>query len=326
MHKKRIAVIGAALAAGPLLLTGCAADSAGPSASAAEADAYDPVIAENFPDPDVLQTEDGYYAYSTESNRMTVPVAFSEDLVTWEQRGDAMPELPSWIIPGKNWAPEVTELAPDRYAMYFTATNFDPTFQCVGVAIASDPAGPFTVQGDGMLVCPPEEGGAIDATTVRVGDELHLVWKNDGNAIGVDTWIQSAPLSADGLSLTGEPVRMLMQDQPWEGDLVEAPTVVAHDDGFTLLYSANSYGAGDYGIGYATAPDLAGPWTKAEGPWVSTESTGDRVIGPGGQDVVTGPDGEPRLVFHGWDDALSYRMLYVAPMSWNGLEPVLEVE
>lgn len=332
MRSRRAIAIGAAVLAVPLALAGCSAGGGAASgdseteAPAAESGPFTPVIAENFPDPDVLQTEDGYYAYSTESNRKNVPVAFSEDLVTWEERGDALPELPSWIIPGKTWAPEVTELPSGGYAMYFTATNFRPAFQCIGVATATDPAGPFVVQGEGMLICPPEEGGVIDASSVLVGDQLHLVWKNDGNAIGVDTWIQTAPLSADGLTLTGPPVRLLKQDQAWEGDLVEAPTVVAHDDGFTLLYSANSYGAGDYAIGYATATALEGPWTKAEGPWMSTASTGDRVTGPGGQDVVTGPDGEPRLVFHGWDSALSYRMLYVAPLSWDGLEPVLEVE
>lgn len=321
---------GAAALVAVLALVGCAApggdaepDEGAGSAPESSA-ATEPVIAENFPDPDVLQTEDGYYAYSTESNRQNVPVAFSTDLETWELRGDAMPELPSWIIPGKTWAPEVTEVSPGNYVMYFTATNFAPTFQCVGVATATDPAGPFEIVGDEMLVCPENEGGAIDATTVRTDDGLHLVWKNDGNALGVDTWIQTAPLSDDGLTLEGEPVRLLKQDQEWEGEVVEAPTVVAHDDGFTLLYSANSYGAEFYGIGYATADELEGPWTKVEGPWVSTETTDNRVLGPGGQDVITGPDGEPRLVFHGWDEAFSYRVLYVAPLEWDGREPVVD--
>lgn len=315
-----------------LALAGCSGENVGDGAgeptedAAAASGPTTPVIAENFPDPEVLETDDGYYAYSTESNRQNMPVAFSEDLVEWEMVGDGMPTLPSWIIPGKTWAPEVTELEPGRYAAYFTATNFQPTFQCVGVAIASDPAGPFEVQGDGMLVCPPEEGGAIDATTVLVDDVWHLVWKNDGNAIGVDTWIQSAPLTADGLALAGEPVRMLQQDQPWEGELIEAPTVVERDGELTLLYSANSYGGDEYAMGYATAPAIEGPWTKAEGPWVSTASTGDRVRGPGGQDVVTGPDGADRLVFHGWDPSYTYRMLYIAPLEWDGTTPIVSFD
>lgn len=296
-----------------LAATGCAS---GPDLT--------PVLREDFADPDVLRVDDGYVAYSSDGNRMNVPVATSDDLRSWELGDDALPELPSWIIPGKTWAPEVTEISPGRFVMYFTATNFQPTFQCIGVAVSDDPLGPFTVQGDGMIVCPPEEGGAIDATTVQVDGDWHLVWKNDGNAIGVDTWIQTAPLTPDGLALAGEPVRMLKQDQAWEGNLIEAPTIVTHDDGrLTLLYSANDYGGDEYAMNYAVADDLAGPWEKADGPWISTESLDEEVRGPGGQDVITGPDGESWLMFHGWDASYTYRMLHAAPLAWDGAEPRL---
>ncbi|MFC7431336.1 MULTISPECIES: glycoside hydrolase family 43 protein [unclassified Agrococcus] len=317
------AVVAAALA---LSVAGCGTADVAPQGGEADGPAWaSPVIADDFPDPDVLATDDGYYAYSTESNRRNVPVSFSEDLQRWESLGDAMPELPSWIVPGRTWAPEVTRLASGEYALYFTAHDFAASAQCIGVATAASPAGPFVVQGTGMLVCDEAQGGAIDATTVRVDDVLHLVWKNDGNAVGVDTWLQAAPLQADGLSLAGEPVRLVQQDQDWEGALVEAPTIVAHPEGLTMLYSANDYGSDDYAIGYATAPSLSGPWTKHEGPWITTASTGEHVVGPGGQDVVEGPDGEPRLVLHGWDAAFTYRSMYVAPLSWDGLEPVSEL-
>lgn len=308
-------------------VTACSTGAAEPEASADAGPAWaTPVIRENFPDPDVLATDDGYYAYSTESNLQNVPVAFSEDLVEWEDVGDAMPDLPSWIVPGRTWAPEVTQLGEGAFALYFTAHDFAASAQCIGVATAPSPAGPFVVQGDGMIVCDPEQGGAIDATTVRIDGVLHLVWKNDGNAVGVDMWIQFAPLSDDGLAVTAEPTRMIHQDQSWEGTLVEAPTVVVHDEGLTLLYSANDYGGDEYAIGYATAPTLAGPWTKHDGPWVTTASTGDGILGPGGQDVVVGPDGEPRLVLHGWDGAFTYRSMHVAPLAWDGLVPVSELE
>jgi arabinan endo-1,5-alpha-L-arabinosidase len=313
MTRRRATVAAAALAALAAVATGC---SSGPDLA--------PVLRENFADPDVLAVDGAYVAYSSDRNRMNVPIATSDDLRTWELGGDALPDLPSWIIPGKTWAPEVTEISPGRFVLYFTATNFQPTFQCIGVATADDPRGPFTVQGGEMLVCPPDEGGAIDATTVQVDGQWHLLWKNDGNAIGVDTWIQTAPLTDDGLALAGEPVRLLKQDQAWEGDLIEAPTVVAHEDGgFTMLYSANSYGGDEYAIGYATADELTGPWEKAEGPWMSTETVDDAVRGPGGQDVVTDADGRSWLVFHGWDSSYTYRMLHAAPLTWEDRAPRL---
>ncbi|MET2011809.1 glycoside hydrolase family 43 protein [Microbacterium chocolatum] len=301
----------ALLAAGSL--TGCAT---GPE--------FAPVIRDDFADPDVIVADGRYVAYSSHANLKNVPVAVSDDLETWEMQADALPDLPLWIIPRKTWAPEVVEIEAGRYVMYFTATNFQPALQCIGVAVSDDPLGPFEVAGDEMLVCPPEEGGAIDATTVRVDDTWHLVWKNDGNAIGVDTWMQTAPLTDDGLALAGEPTRMLKQDQPWEGTLIEAPTIVAHDDGgFTMIYSANSYEGDEYAMGYAVADSLTGPWEKADGPWVSTESLEGAVRGPGGQDVVVAADGNHRLLFHGWDSSYTYRMLHVGPLRWDGDVPVL---
>ncbi|WP_322409691.1 glycoside hydrolase family 43 protein [Microbacterium invictum] len=311
---RRRGVAGSALCfALVVMASGCAA-----------APTLEPVLREDFADPDVLEVDGGYVAYSSDGNRRNVPVATSDDLRSWELREDALPDLPSWIIPGKTWAPEVTEISPGRFVMYFTATNFRPTYQCIGVAVADDPLGPFTVQGEEMLICPPDEGGAIDASTIQVDGDWHLIWKNDGNAIGVDTWLQTAPLTPDGLGLAGEPARMIKQDQEWEGDLIEAPTVVAHDEGgFTMLYSANSYGGDEYAIGYAVADTLEGPWQKAEGPWISTESLDEKVRGPGGQDVVTGPDGDSWLLFHGWDSSYTYRMLHVAPLTWEARSPQL---
>jgi arabinan endo-1,5-alpha-L-arabinosidase len=329
----------AAVAAVALLLGACgggdpaAAPAAGTTstggAAAAPADEPDdgpnPVIDDDFPDPDVLEVDDVYYAYATEGNLRNVRVARSTDLLEWEPLPDALPELPSWIIPGKTWAPEVTEIAPGQYVLYFTATNFRPTLQCVGVATATSPEGPFTVVGEGMLVCPEEEGGAIDASTFLDADGTrYLLWKNDGNCCGLDTWLQIAPLSADGLTLAGPTTKLVQQDQPWEGNLVEAPTLVERDGTYTLLYSANDYGGPAYAIGWATASSVLGPYTKGEEPLLTTAEVPE-YVGPGGQDVVVGPDGEDQLVFHSWYGERTYRGINVLPLQWQDGVPVVEV-
>ncbi|MCL3861044.1 glycoside hydrolase family 43 protein [Actinotalea sp. K2] len=289
--------------------------------------AVNPVIADDFPDPDVLEVDGVYYAYATNGNNRNVRVARSTDLVEWEALPDALPDLPSWVIPGKTWAPEVTELEPGRYVMYFTATSFQPTLQCIGVATSDSPEGPFEVVGDQMLVCPPDEGGAIDAATFRHEDgTLYLLWKNDGNCCGLDTWLYLAPLSADGTALVGEAVPLVQQDQPWEGNLVEAPTLVERDGTFVLLYSANDYGGDRYAIGYATAPAIEGPWTKDPEPLLTTALTQDRYVGPGGQDVVVGPDGQEYLLFHSWYGGTTYRAMIVLPLSWEDGRPVVAVD
>ena len=316
-------VAGAALVA--MTLTGCGGSPApaDPPSAANDGSGAAPVIDRNFPDPDVLRVDDTYYAYATEDNAKNVQIAESTDLQNWTVLNeDAMPDLPSWVIPGKTWAPEVTEVSEGNYVLYFTATNFDPALQCIGVATATSPVGPFEVQGEGMLVCPEDEGGAIDASTFTDDDGgLHLVWKNDGNCCGLDTWIQTAPLSADGLTLSGEPQKLIKQTLEWEGDLVEAPTIVPRESGYALLYSSNSYGDDRYNVGVATAPTLEGPWEKRDEPILSTESSEFRYLGPGGQDMVTGPEGQDYLIFHGWDSAFTYRGVHTAPLEWDGLMP-----
>ena len=276
-----------------------------------------PALNANFADPDVVEVDGTYFAYATNDNNRNVQVASSNDLFEWEVLPDALPDLPNWVIPGKTWAPEVTKLDDGTFVMYFTATNFAPTLQCIGVATAIDPAGPFTVQGDAMLICPEDEGGAIDASTVVIDDVLHLVWKNDGNCCGLDTWIQAAPLSPDGLNVAGDPVRMLKQTQAWEGALIEAPTIVTRGSRLVMLYSANFYGDDRYAVGAATADSMVGPWTKELDPILSTEGSAGIYRGPGGQDLVLGLDGTDYIVFHGWDNAYTYRALHVAEVEWD---------
>lgn len=286
------------------------------------------VIADDFPDPDVLEVDGTYYAYATNYGRTNVRVATSEDLLDWQvQQTDALPSLPSWVVPGKTWAPEVTRRDDGTFVMWTTTTNFRPALQCIAVATADDPLGPFEVQGDGMLLCPEDEGGAIDASTFVDDDgTTYLLWKNDGNCCGLDTWLYAAPLSEDLLTLAGDPVRLIKQDLPWEGDLVEAPTLVEREGTYVLLYSANGYYGEQYATGYATADSIAGPWTKHPEPLLSTDLADGAVVGPGGQDVVVAPDGSDVLVFHSWDDAITYRGMHVAPLDWVDGEPAVRLD
>ena len=302
-----------------LLLSACAAESpAGPTADPAPSvDAGpEPAVDRDFPDPDVLATDEGYVAYATNANLRNVQVAVSDDLQTWEVRTeDAMPALPTWAIPGKTWAPEVSSFEPGRYTMYFTATDAASGRQCIGRSVAEDPLGPFVSTDEGMLICPVDEGGAIDAGVAEVDGESYLLWKNDGNCCAQDTWLYASPLSADGAQLIGERIPLVKQTQAWEGDLVEAPTLVDRGDELVLLYSANGYGGDEYAIGIATAPALGGPWMKAPKPLLQTEGSPFR--GPGGQDLVAAPDGTLRMVVHSWNRSYSAREMHVFPAEWS---------
>jgi arabinan endo-1,5-alpha-L-arabinosidase len=302
--------------AGEDTATTASSPTAGTETGLAEGGEHNPVIDDDFPDPDLLEVDGVYYAYATNGNNRNVRVARSTDLVTWEALDDALPSLPSWVIPGKTWAPEVTDVG-DGYVMYFTATNFRPSLQCIGTAVADSPEGPFEVVGEEMLICPEDEGGAIDAATFLDNDGTrYLLWKNDGNCCGMDTWLQIAPLAADGLSLDGPTTRLVKQDLDWEGHLIEAPTLVERDGTYLLLYSANDYGGEDYAVGYATADEVTGPYTKDPDPLLASDTRDHQYVGPGGQDVVTGPDGQDHIVFHSWRGEMTYRAMNVLPLTW----------
>ena len=124
MMRKLLTV--AAVAA--LALTGCggAGDpvASGTPATPTESEEpmgfTNPVYAHNFPDPQILNTDDGYIAIATNGNGMNVQVLTSPDMVDWSQSVDAMPTLASWTSAGKVWAPEAIEWDDGTYRMYYT--------------------------------------------------------------------------------------------------------------------------------------------------------------------------------------------------------------
>jgi len=317
-------VTAAAFVAAAGCLSGCS-PAAPPTATSSPGAATVFAIDADFPDPDVLRVGKNYYAYATNSPASNVQLATSSDARTWTVTTvDPLPKLPSWASPGKTWAPDVSQVKPDVFVMYVVVANTKPALQCIAVATSSSPRGPFTPAGTGPLICPDGEGGAIDpATFVDTDGTRYLLWKNDGNCCGLDTWLQIAPLSRDGLTLTGAPTKLIKQTAAWEGSVVEAPTLVRRGSSYVLLYSANSYADGSYATGYATATSVLGPYRKHPVPLLSTESSKGRFVGPGGQDVVTTADGHDLLVFHSWDPAFVYRRLDVLPLSWKNGEPVV---
>jgi beta-xylosidase len=293
-------------------------------ATAAAAAARPPrfAIDRDFPDPDVLAVDGGYLAFATNAGAVNVQVAWSRDLESWElRREDALPVLPGWASRGRTWAPEVSVVG-GRYLMFFTAEHWPSGRQCVGVAVASNPEGPYDSASPKPLVCPLEDGGAIDASAFVDDDNAaYLLYKTDGNCCGRPTRIELSRLSADGTALVGGVRELIRQTQPWEGKLVEAPTLLKRDGRYVLFYSANDYAGSRYAIGYATAEAIGGPYAKADGPFLSTEGSGFAWLGPGGQDVAIAPDGSERLVFHSWDRAVRYRGINVATLSWENAVP-----
>lgn len=285
-----------------------------------------PVINSNFPDPDIIKVGNVYHAYATNSGGQNVQHAVSTDLRHWTSMPDAAPTLGAWVddncsfTPGGaddhcTWAPTVTAVN-GSYVLYYTARDRASQRQCVGVATSGSPDGPFQPVGTQPLVCPVSSGGAIDASTYAENGQLYLLWKADGNCCKLPAVINIQPLSADGLTVTGDATPLIHNDQPWEGAVVEAPTLMKRDRTYYLFYSANDFAGGAYTTGYATATSIAGPYTK-HGQLMSTDRFADPIIGPGGETLTTAPDGSTAIAFHGWNPTYKYRALYVRELDFS---------
>ncbi len=314
------------------------------AAAAPSAPAFVPVYKMDFPDPFVLEHQGEFLAYSTNSRFINLPIAASRDLVTWNSVDDpanpkkpldGMPLLAPWVKEGSTWAPEVIALG-GKWLLYYTANYAKKNHQCIGVATASSPRGPYRDTSIAPLLCQHDLGGTIDANPFRDSDgKLYLYYKNDGNRIGKPTEMWGQALAPDGLSLLGKPVSLLRNDRPWEAHVIEAASMVSSPNGYAMFYSANHYGwephqrLSPYAMGYADCRGPLGPCTDAPGNPI-LYSYKDRkagcLSGPGHQSLFQAR-GRNFIAFHAWAatagcrKADDKRYLYIAPLSWKDGKP-----
>ena len=292
--------------------------------------------------------EGGYLAFATNATglRANVQVARSSDLSQWsliKRNGslyDAMPTLPIWASPGHTWAPEVIRIG-GRYLLYFTARERNSGLQCIGVAAADAPLGPYVSAATEPLLCQRDLGGTIDPSPFRDADgTIYLYYKNDGNNPSVlkssQVWVQR--LSPDGLSLTGVATPLIRNELRWEWRVVESPAMTRSANGdYILFFSANHFGweadqrLSNYAIGYAKCRGPEGPCVKAKAnPILKSYHSKRRgcLSGPGHQTVLEAA-GRQYLVFHAWSataacrPANKGRYMYIAPLTWRGGSPLI---
>jgi beta-xylosidase len=295
-----------------------------------------PVWPGYFADPFVLKTGGEYWAYGTGpgSDGREIPILHSKDLVHWESRGAAIVP-PSHLVGGSFWAPEVAEHKGNFYLYYSGSAMGDDAAQRLRVAIAKSPAGPFEDTGKLLM---PDQGFSIDASPFcdpRDG-KWYLFFATDyTEQEPFGTGLAVAPLADDLVSITAEPSLVVRASCDWQiyernrdykgkiwkaWNCVEGPFVVFHNGKYYCFYSGGAWHTENYGLGFAVADHPLGPW-KDEfarfGPTVLKGIAG-KVIGPGHNSVVLGPDNKTLFcVYHAWDTAKVARRMCIDPILWT---------
>lgn len=258
---------------------------------------HNPVLEGYFADPDILYSEKTkkYYIYPTSDGfdgwSGTYFKAFSStDLVSWKDEGvilDLHKDV-SWAKRNA-WAPCSIEKKVNgqyKYFYYFTAA------QKIGVAVADDPAGPFTDMGKALIDKKPEGvrgGQEIDPevfTDPQTG-KSYLYWGNGYMAI--------AELNDDMISLKLETLKTIKVDRTFR----EGTTVFYRNGLYYFLWSEDDTRSENYRVRYGTSNSPLGPITIPADNLVIAKEPSQGIYGTGHNSIlqIPGKD-EWYIVYH----------------------------
>ncbi|HVA42926.1 MAG TPA: glycoside hydrolase family 43 protein [Acidimicrobiales bacterium] len=283
----------------------------------------------DFPDPAVVWTPSGYYAYATQTGDLHIQVMASSTDQSWSSPTEALSGLPQWDLnnglAANTWAPSVQSFG-SNWVMWYTAYDSAANKQCLSVATSSTPSGPFAdTSGGAPAYC--DTNGSIDPNIFVDGGSAYLLWKSNDNSVGLPTRLWSEPLNATGTALASgtTPTKILTEDAHWQSPSMEGPTMVANGGTYYLFYGANNWDSSSAGIGYATCASPVSACTdQSTGrAWLSSAGS---ALGPSGPDIFTDGSGT-HLAYHAWDGCVGYpgcnRALYIGSLSFTNGVPKL---
>lgn len=276
-----------------------------------------------FGAPSLLYEDGVYYAYATNTDGNNLPLLTSPDLVTWTAReawptsagystwkgyNDAMPFPAPWapgLAPNNKpgiWAPSVAKLKGRYVNAYTVQVKRSSNRHCLSLATAPEPTGPFRDRTKKTLHCSSDPMGSIDPAWLEYNGRVYLIWKNAGVKGSKPTQVMVRRMTKDGLGFRpGSTQRLLLQTaEPWEGNVIEAPSPIVVDGRIYLFYSGHQYTTSDYAIGYAICDGPLGPCRRGNGgkPLIAT---GGKVAGPGAQSAIIDTEGRLRLAYSAWE-------------------------
>ncbi len=101
---------------------------------------------------------------------------------------------------------------------------------------------------------------------------------------------------------------------------LEGPCVRKHAGRYYCFYSGGRWETENYGVDYAVADQVMGPYTDAgneTGARVLRSAPG-HLLGPGHNSLVLGPDHQTEyLVYHAWDPGFTERRMCLDRLLWT---------
>lgn len=259
-----------------------------------------------FGDPFIMLWQGKYYAYGTNSHE-GIEVLVSSDLITWKvpkgvAHGLALKKEDVW---GESlfWAPEVYHVN-GKFHMYYSADVR------ICVAISDSPLGPFKQD----IHKPMIEGEMCIDNSLFIDDDGKPYLFFDRFNDGLNIWV--AELEDNLLDIKLETMKKCIHvSQQWEEiwpRVNEGAFVLKHNGLYYMTYSANSYESPFYGVGYATAPSVAGPWTKYKNNPILQKP--GSLVGVGHSAMFTDKAGNLKIVFHAHNSAskIHPRNMYIS--------------
>ncbi|AHG88022.1 glycoside hydrolase family 43 [Gemmatirosa kalamazoonensis] len=298
-----------------------------------------PVYAGSMPDPGVLLHQGVYYAFGTtgkdrKSDGRIFTLLRSRNLFDWEELGGALTP-PSTDARYEYWAPEPA-FDGGKFYLYYAQGGIEEEKFAVRVAVADRPEGPYVDTGTPLVDCTGNRF-TIDPHPYRDTDGTWYLFyaRNYPNTEG--GFHPGTGLAADRLvgmtKLAGECRTILRARYPWtlyeahrrmnvydatfDWHTIEAPYVRRHGGKYYLFYSGSNWQTPNYGVDYAVADHVLGPYTgQGQSARVLRGSPGG-ARGPGHHAIVTGPDGRDWVLYHAWNKEMTVRQLCVDPLRWT---------
>lgn len=277
-----------------------------------------PIILKNLPDPCVLQDENKFYLYATESNK-NLPIFTSTNLVDWEFGGNAFSSdtRPSHLDNGHIWAPDVMKIN-GSYVMAYSESRWNENKENgIGIAVAETPLGPYTDRG---LLFTSQEigvGNSIDPSLYEEDGRIFLIWGSMGGIFLIELDKESLKIKAGA-----EKVRVA-------GRGIEGTHILKKGKYYYLFASTGSCCKGKdstYRVIVGRSEKITGPYLSCDGLPLEKDSSflvissNEKFVGTGhGSSIITDNNNDTWYVYHSYlrDNPEKGRVVLLDKIEWT---------